>query len=114
MVFLTYCDENQRDTLIEMATEAGQKPFNSVFNNKTSMARQFANVRRAGYAKRVEKSRSVILVPLFSSDRIFACLAMRYYSSALKGPQIKKEILPLLFDAALKIGNEFQSSLSKR
>ena len=110
LVFLSHCDESQRETLIELAVKAGQLKANALFTNEKALARRLADVRAAGYARRVEKTRSVVSVPIFTGGRIFACLAMRFYTSALKDRQIQTDYLPALFGAAEAIGSEFEAS----
>ena len=109
LVFLSYCDDSQRRTLIELAVKAGQTNSNVLFTNEKALSRRLADVRSAGYAKRNEKTRSVVSVPIFSKGRIFACLAMRYYSSALKDKQVQTDFLPSLLQTAAEIGRSFEA-----
>jgi len=108
LVFLSYCDESQRQTLIELAIKTGQAKADKLFLKHTALAQRLKDVRQAGYAKRVEKARSVISVPVLSGDRIFACLALRFYSSALDDKQLQAEYLPVLGEKASNIGEAFE------
>jgi hypothetical protein len=60
-----------------------------------------------GFAKRQEKTRSVLSVPIFSNKRIFACVAMRYFSSAVSEKDIKSKYLPALLEISNAIGQAF-------
>jgi IclR family transcriptional regulator, mhp operon transcriptional activator len=109
LVFLSFCDQEQRQTLIEMAAKAGQFQSNSLFANEKALAIRMAEVRKAGFAKRQEESRSVLSVPIFSGPRIFACLAMRYFSSAMSDKDIQGKYLPVLLETAGYIGQAFEA-----
>jgi IclR family mhp operon transcriptional activator len=110
LVFLSFCDDSQRKTLIELAVKAGQARTNALFTNEKSLTQRLGDVRKKGYAKRVEKSRSVVSVPIFSQGRIFACLALRFYSSAIKDKQIHVDYLPPLLETAADIGEAFEAA----
>ncbi|MEQ8507774.1 MAG: helix-turn-helix domain-containing protein [Rhodospirillaceae bacterium] len=110
LVFLSYCGDEQRQTLIEMAANAGQFKSNSLFANDKALKMRLDEVRTAGFAKRHETSRSVLSVPVFSSNRILACLAMRYFSSALTDKELQAKFLPALKEAAADIGKAFESA----
>ncbi len=110
LVYLSFCSQDQRDTLIEMAAQSGQFKMNAFIPNSVSLENVIRQVQKTGYAKRVETKRSVISVPIYSKARIFACLAFRYYSSALRDKEIKQRILPSLVETAKDIGDEFSKS----
>lgn len=107
LVFLSFCNENQRDTLIEVATQSGQFKNNAFVANPQALENSIKAVRQAGFAKRVEGSRSVMSVPIFSQSRVLACLAIRYFSTAVRDKQAKDRFLPLLKKAADEITAEF-------
>jgi len=109
LVFLSFCAEDQRQTLVEMASKAGQLKSNSLFQNEKALAIRTNEVRTAGFAKRQETSRSVLSVPIFSNTRVFACLAMRYFTTALTDKDIQSKYLPVLQDTAGHIGKAFES-----
>lgn len=110
LVFLSFCDQEQRQTLIELAAQAGQFKSNSLFSNEKALVIRMDEVRAAGFAKRQEKTRSVLSVPIFSGGRVFACLAIRYFSSAVTEKDIQSKYLPSLLEAAGVIGSAFESS----
>ena len=107
LVFLSFCNEDQRYTLIEVATQSGQFKNNAFVANPQALENSIKAVRQAGFAKKVEGSRSVISVPIFSQSRILACLAMRYFSTAVSDKQVKGRFFPLLKKAADEITAEF-------
>lgn len=109
LVFLSFCDEGQRQTLIEMASNSGQLSTNSLHKNEKALSIRMNEVRKAGFAKRQEKTRSVLSVPIFSNSRVFACLAMRYFTSALSEDDIQSNFLPILLDTAEFIGKAFEA-----
>lgn len=108
LVFLSFCDEQQRQTLIEMGAKAGQFKTNSLSGNEKALTNRLADVRQAGFAKRQEKTRSVVSVPIFSERRIFACLAMRYFTSAVSDRDLQGKFLPILLETAKHIGTAFE------
>lgn len=114
LVFLSLCDEQQRQTLIEMGAKAGQFKGNSLTSNERALVNRLAEVRKVGFAKRKEKSRSVVSVPIFSEERIFACLAMRYFSSAVSDRELQSKFLPVLFETAEHIGKAFEQDQQTR
>lgn len=109
LVFLSFCDDDQRQTLIEMASQAGQLKSNSLFKNEKAFAIRLREVKAAGFAKRQETSRSVLSVPIFTGGRVFACLAMRYFSTALTDKDIQLKYLPVLLETAQHIGKAFEA-----
>lgn len=109
LVFLSFCNHDQQQTLIEMATKVGQLKSNTLFKNQKALAIRMNEVKAAGFAKRQETSRSVLSVPIFTSGRVFACLAMRYFSTALTDKDIQSKYLPVLQDTANHIGKAFES-----
>ncbi len=107
LVFLSFCDDEQRQTLIEMAAQAGQFKSNSLFSNEKALSIRMDEVRAVGFAKRQEKTRSVLSVPIFSNKRVFACVAMRYFSSAVAEKDMQSKFLPALLDTSEVIGRAF-------
>lgn len=108
LVFLSYCGEQQRQTLIELGAKAGQFKANSLSGNEKALSNRLLEVSKAGFAVRQEKTRSVVSVPIFSEQRIFACLAMRFFTSAVPDRDLQSKFLPTLLEAARHIGEAFE------
>lgn len=112
LVFLSFCDEDQRKTLIQMGAQAGQFDSNSLFSNEKALAIRMNEVKVAGFARRHEKKRSVLSVPIFTDGRVFACLAMRFFTSAVDEKDIQSKYLPALLETAETIGAAFGANRS--
>lgn len=86
LVFLSFCDEGQRQTLIEMASNSGQLSTNSLHKNEKALSIRMNEVRKAGFAKRQEKrgqsyrcqySQTLVSLPvLLCATSLRLCLRM--------------------------------------
>ena len=109
IAFLAASDPSRRALFLELIRR-------SVLNKETLKTVQspvlrtdIARVEKDGFAVLVDGDRSAVAVAIVSRGQPFACLTLRYFTSAVPPRQIKKEILPLLKAAAAQIARDFEA-----
>ncbi|MEQ8733562.1 MAG: IclR family transcriptional regulator C-terminal domain-containing protein [Rhodospirillaceae bacterium] len=110
LVYLAFCEEKDRDFLIELARKSMRDNQETSLPSGAMLKNQMAHIRKEGYAIHDGGHRiTALAVPVFSKSRVFAVLALRYFSSAMSFKQGVDRYLPTLKEAARSIGLEFDA-----
>ncbi len=116
-VFLAFCPEEQRDTLLDLLA-LSEDPRDAPARRPQSVLRDLRNIRSVGYATssrlgRVKPWRAVA-VPVYANSRLLATLSMRYTQNAIRDSRLRDEIIPLLRSTATAIGARFEAIFEAR
>jgi IclR family mhp operon transcriptional activator len=109
-VYLAFCPREHRDTLLEQIAKS-PTPAREVFiRDRRALSEVLPQARKAGYAI-VDGMNGVsnLAVPIFSNDRVIACLSLRYFTRSLKASAAVEKYLQNLKDTAQSIGADFES-----
>lgn len=110
LAYLAFCEEKNRNFLIELCRKSMSGDEASAPPTSAMLKSQLRRIRKDGYAILDGGHRiTVLAVPVFSKSRVFAVLAIRYFSSALSFKQGVERYLQILKDAAHAIGSEFDA-----
>jgi IclR family mhp operon transcriptional activator len=116
-VFLAYCPEEQRDTLLNLLA-LSEDPRDAPARRPQTVLRDLRAVREVGYAtsSRPGRVRSwrAIAVPVFANERLLATLSLRYTEGAIKENRLKYEVVPRLRATAREIGQRFEEIFAAR
>ena len=107
-VYLAYCPEEQRDTLLKILSQS-DAPNDSFAREAGLVDRILSETRSQGYAFHMREAHreTTASVPILSEGQILACLTMRFMTSALTPEQVADDYIPRLQSCASKIGSAF-------
>jgi IclR family mhp operon transcriptional activator len=116
-VFLAFCPEEQRDTLLDLLA-LSDDPRDAAARRPQAVLRDLKAVRDIGYAissrpGRVRPWRAVA-VPVFANERLLATLSLRYTEGAIREVRLIGEIIPRLRATAKAIGQRFEEAFAAR
>ena len=109
-VFLAYCSQDQRETLLDMLRHS-EDPDDSHARNRTALQAELVGIRQNGYAltqrARRFSNQSALAVPVLTPghSRILASLSIRFSETAIKEQVALERFLPKLRTAAETIGS---------
>lgn len=109
--YLAFCPAQQRETLLDVLAKSGQDADKLARPPRTDLRRVLAEAKALGYATTSRAQRLLeeisLSVPVMVDDRVLACLAVRFTSSALPFTTGIERLFPKLRQCAAKIGAEF-------
>ena len=116
-MFLAYCPEEQRDTLLNLLA-LSEDPRDAPGRRPQSVLRDLRAVREVGYATSSRPGRvrawRAIAVPVFANERLLATLSLRYTEGAIKDNRLKYDVVPRLRATAGDIGQRFEEIFAAR
>jgi len=113
-VYLAYCDEHKRDTLLKLIGQTTSEKH-ILIEQKEFLNGMVREVRRQGYAfsfrqkTRAAGKTSVLAVPVFTDQGIFACIGLRYFDSVLSADDVLSRYLAPLQRGACHLGESVQT-----
>ncbi len=109
--FLAYCDNAERQIIIENLMRSGRAEDAKAKDEKF-IESMISVTRKRGYAEREEEifpKTSAIALPIHSSGRILACINITFIASVLKPKDAADRYLAALSDVAKAIGRRVDS-----
>lgn len=110
MVYLAFCESNQRDALLDMLTRS-KHPADQAIRNRDQLIQTLKETRERGYAINVRPRRvsdeTSFSVPIVADDRLMASLTVRFSSTALPQATAIERFVPRMRRTADQIGAEF-------
>lgn len=117
-VYLAYCDERKRDTLLKLVGQS-ECEKHILIEQKEFLNGLVKEVRRQGYAfsfrqkTKASGKTSVIAVPVLTDQGIFACMGLRYFDSVLSADDVLDRYLSPLQRGAQYLGESIQTAFGK-
>lgn len=109
-VYLAFCPEAQRETLVDILARSAREE-DALARNRDELSRILNEVRAQGYATTVRARRVSdevsLAVPVAIEDRALACLSVRFGASAVPMKLALERFLPRLREAAQRIRTGF-------
>ena len=105
-VFLAFCEPEQRQAILTVLARSQNHPTDAMARDDDFVKKILEKIRVDAYAimSRADLKQSVLAVPVFVNNRIFATLALRYIESALSAREVLATLLTPLRDTAHGIG----------
>jgi len=110
-VYLAFCGQEQRETLIGMLTHSPD-PLNDLARQPDRLGAMLDEVRQQGFSSLESPSRSDsnIAVPIIAEGRVLGGLTLRYIRSAMSQQEAIQKFLGPLQDTATTIASNFMST----
>jgi IclR family mhp operon transcriptional activator len=108
--YLAFCPSGQRSVIIDLVARSSARPEDASARNPSALYRDLAQVRAAGYATHSEGDRSAVAVPILWRRHPFACLALRYFTTALRAAEVRRKIVPEILSCAQAISSQFEQA----
>ncbi|HEX7418226.1 MAG TPA: helix-turn-helix domain-containing protein [Steroidobacteraceae bacterium] len=109
-VYLAYCPQNHRDSLLDILARSDQ-PEDALAGNRPAVLEMLNEVRAQGYAVAVRARRLAdelsLAVPIMIEERVLAVVATRWSSGAVPLRLAIERFLSKLLDTAQKIRQSF-------
>ena len=116
-VFLAFCPEEQRDTLLSLLA-LSDDPRDAAARRPQAVLRELKAVRDIGYATSSRPGRvrpwRAVAVPVFANQRLLATMSLRYTEGAIREGRLLGEIIPRLRTTAKAIGQRFEDAFAAR
>jgi IclR family mhp operon transcriptional activator len=116
-VFLAFCPEEQRDTLLNLLA-LSEDPRDAAARRPLVVLRELQAVRSLGYATSSRPGRvrpwRAVAVPVFANQRLLATLSLRYTEGAIREGRLLSQVIPRLRATARDIGQRFEEAFSAR
>ena len=110
-VYLAYCPASQRDTLIDILARSNKEEDKLARVQRADLLRMLGDIKAQGYATSSRTRRLVeeisVSVPILLEERVFACLTLRFASSAVPLKAGLERFLPKLRQCAARISTLF-------
>ena len=107
-VYLAYCDERQRETVLDLICTSSTDPRDDIARNRDEFRRILDGIRRKGFAYgKLEEREFVYVVPVLTQNRYLASLSVRILDNAMRPAAAIKKILPSTKETARAIGAQF-------
>jgi IclR family mhp operon transcriptional activator len=111
--FLAQCDNNERESVVNMLWTTEQKAFKGKYQSKAQFVNYLVGVRRRGYCIFDGPERvSAIAVPVSRDGKAYAALSLRYFTSAMSAREAVRRYQPLLTACAEEIGSQTAEGLA--
>jgi IclR family transcriptional regulator, mhp operon transcriptional activator len=110
-VCLAFCLASQRETLIDILARSNKEEDKLARVQRADLLRMLSDIKVQGYATSSRTRRLVeeisLSVPVLLDERLFACLALRFSSSAVPLKTGLERFLPKLRQCAARISTIF-------
>ncbi|MDX2225040.1 MAG: helix-turn-helix domain-containing protein [Rhodospirillaceae bacterium] len=109
--YMAFATDDARELLLDVLAQSAN-PKDRIARNRPAFQLILDRVRANGYARSSTpiEGESAIAVPVFSSGRLLAVLALRYIDSALAPRQVVRRYFEPLRDGAVDIGAAFAAA----
>lgn len=112
-VYLAYCDDAQRETVLDLLCTSSKDPRDQVAQNRAQFDVIMKMVRHKGFAYANLQGREfAYALPVLTQNRYLASLVIRVLENALRPAEVIEKIIPKLKKTALQIGEEFSAMVS--
>lgn len=116
-VFLAFCPEEQRDTLLDLLA-LSDDPRDVAARRPQLILRELKAIRESGHAMSSRPGRvrpwCAVAVPVFANQRLLATLSLRYTQGALRESRQSNDLLARLRATSAAIGKRFEEAFAAR